>query len=101
MKMKRNNFTQTNILDFARMFGYGYCVINRNTLQLASLDKKVEIEIDRKNDSVICDGNVYKANRDKDEFGTLKPKDEVVKKYGDDFNPFCNVCSLYKWLFNE
>jgi len=99
--MKRNNFTQTNILDFARMFGYGYKVIDKDNLELITQDKTVKVKIDRKNDSIICGDKIYKANQDKDKFGTVKPKQEIIKKYGEEFNPFCNVCLMYKWLFNH
>lgn len=98
--MKRNNFTQTNILEFARDVGYGYRIINKDTIIIwTDYGKEITLILDRKEDSVLVDGKKYKANEDKKFFDTF-PKKEIIKKYGEEYNPFCNIFFLFKFINN-
>lgn len=96
--MKKNNFTQSTILPLVQSLGYGYRIIDKDTLILET-EKGVfqELKINRKEDSVTVNGKVYKSNQDRDLF-TIFPKEENIKKYGNDWNPLCNVYYLFKWM---
>jgi len=99
IKRYKNNFTQTNIREISRMFGYSYIIVDKNTILIELVKNQyIKLQINRKDDSIIInEKEIYIANKDRKLFN-LFPREDIIRKYKDTYNPFCNIYYLFKHI---